>query len=416
MRTSRLLSVLLPSVALACPGPEPSPTESRPEFAVACTTPTVSANPKSVSQPAQATRQVIFTVSAACGAGAAGTWELFATRTGAVSTIAAISAGTVTLTAGQSAPVTVTYTTGNPGTGTVVLEAFIENPPAPLRKSSGTLNVTVTAAATGIPFGLFGLNPITLAPGAIWTGSHLAGQNPNTVLSMLDSASRRSVGMWFNLIGGDEQYLNTDKSFNFTKWKTTFDSRIGSINADGTSSFYLRYLPYINNGTYQGTTLLDDLAAFNNRRGPTFAQVEAMAAHSKLRFPTLPTAVRTPATFLDTISGGAPYTKLDAAWAQFRTQRGKVTAYRATQIAAARRLQLGLVFGINVTQGINGDFAVPQDSLLNWGQELLKADSSDYACGFFMWDEQYPHLTSPHMTTLANLARNHVKAPCKRRP
>ena len=417
MRTSKLVSLLLAAIALACSGPEPSPTESRPEFAAACTAPGVSTNPKFVSQPAQANRQVIFTVSAACGAGAAGTWELFANRTGAVSTITGLSVGTVTLTAGQSKPVTVTYTTGSAGSGTVVLEAFIENPPAPLRKSSGTLIVSVTASS-GIPYGPWGFNVDTLRPGSIWTGTGRGAPNPNTVLILLDAASRRSVGIWFNLVGADELYRNNDAdgSFNLQAWKADFDSKAGSINSDGTSSFYQRYLPYIKSGTYQGTMLIDDIAIFNQGAGPTFAQIEAMATHSKLRFPTLPTAVRAAPTKLKEISRGAKYTQLDAGWAQYRPTRGPVVAYRDSNIQAAKDVALGLVTGINIRHAMADRSQAPTESILAWGRELLKAEASDYVCGFFMWDDAYVSLTDPVFATLATLAKNHVKAPCKRRP
>jgi hypothetical protein len=37
------------------------------------------------------------------------------------------------------------------------------------------------------------------------------------------------------------------------------------------------------------------------------------------------------------------------------------------------------------------------------------------AFGFMMWNVQYPILSHSAFTTLANLAKNHVAAPCKRR-
>ena len=529
MRTSGLVPLLLSAIAVACSGPEPAPTESRPEFGTSpCSVPTVSANPKSVSRPAQSTQQATFTVVDNCG-GANGTWELFATRTGAVSSIVTQSAATVTLTTGQAKTVTVSYTTGSPGSGTVVLQAFIENPPAPLRKSSGTLIVTVTtpsgsaptvttnaasaisttgatvngsanpngasttgwfrysttnpgncndtfgtrspatggsalgagtsavaysrvftglnggttyyfcaiagnssgtglgtvrsftpsAAPKGIPYGPFGVAPNTLGSGTIWTGLHIAGQNPTTVLNMLQAAKNRSIGMWFNLTGGNEQYRKADGSFDLVKWKNTFDSHVGSINADGTSSFYLQYRNYIKDGTYQGTVLLDDLGDFNGGDGPTFDQVEAMSAHSKKRFPTLPTAVRTTPEKLERISTGRPYTQLDAGWAQYRSDQGTPEQYRDKMIEIARRLDLGLVLGINITNGIyirHQVFEEPSPAtILAWGRKLLEAGTSDYVCGFLMWDEQYTRLGASEFATLADVAKNHVKAPCKRR-
>lgn len=151
----------------------------------------------------------------------------------------------------------------------------------------------------------------------------------------------------------------------------------------------------------------------------SFADIEAMAAHAKKRFPLLTTAVRERATVLETTSGGAQYLKLDAGWAQFRSDRKPASTFRNDNIAAAQRVGIGLVMGMNIRKGYYppggpGQQAMPVDSILVWGSDLLAPGTSDYACGFYMWDSGYSGLSSPHFTTLANKAKNHVAAPCKR--
>jgi hypothetical protein len=280
-------------------------------------------------------------------------------------------------------------------------------------------SATTQSTQAGIPFGLFDLKPDTLPSGTIWTGAALADKNPSGVLAQLLAASNKSprVGMWFTMAGGSHAgYTNSDGSFSVGKWKDSLDrGHGGDTLPDGTSGYYLQYLPYIQNGTFQGIMLLDDLAQFTPY--PSFADIEAIAAHAKRRFPALPTAVRERATELEFRHDSVPYTKLDAAWAQFRTDRGPAASYRDANIAAAKRVKLGLILGINITDGNSGD-NVPPDSLLAWGNELLKpgAAYSDYACGFYMWTAlDYMYLTHPNMTTLANKAKSHVAAPCKRR-
>lgn len=331
----------------------------------------------------------------------------------------------VLLAPNQSVNVSVGYTTaGVPGSGTVVLTATQDGPP--ITTSSVTLAVTVTQA--GIPFGLWGLSLSPFTPGATWTGGVLSSTDPNRVLRLLDSARTRSprVGWWFGMTGGDETvFRRADGSFNLPLWKATLDAAHGgTIQADGTSGFYAQYLPYIQDGTFRGIVLLDDLAGFNPPSGLRYEDVESMAAFSKKRFPTLPTAVRDRATQLQkraplcsTCPGGhRPHQQLDAGWAQYRSDQGKSAVYRDAEILAATQMQLGLVIGINVTDGglpIGNN--VPRDSLLAWGTEFLKPVASDYVCGFFMWQVGYPFI-SADMATLANMATNHVKAPCKRRP
>ena len=55
--------------------------------------------------------------------------------------------------------------------------------------------------------------------------------------------------------------------------------------------------------------------------------------------------------------------------------------------------------------------------LLDWGTDLLSsANDSSYACSFIMWNVQYGQLGNANMTTIANLAKNHVASSCLYHP
>jgi hypothetical protein len=151
-----------------------------------------------------------------------------------------------------------------------------------------------------------------------------------------------------------------------------------------------------------------------------------MAAYSKKRFPLLPTAVRARPTQLKTWAppcstcpgGKKPYGVLDMGWAQYHGRNGNATTYRDAEIAAAKDMQLGMLIGINITQGIPPDNTlVPPDSILKWGNIFLEPGStkSDYVCAFLMWNAAYGDTTNAVFGTLASKAASHVAAPCKRR-
>jgi hypothetical protein len=278
--------------------------------------------------------------------------------------------------------------------------------------------VTMTSAPSGIPFGLSGINPDTMPSGTIWTEGYLSSKNLTSLRNALQAADALTpkIRMWFVMTGANEQdFMNPDSSFNLQRWKDTLDKYAAPIQPDGTSGRYLEVKPYIDNGTFLGIVMLDDQQNFTP--DPTFAQVEAMAAHAKMRYPGLLTAVRLQASNLKQVSGGAPYAQLDVAWSQYRFDRGKAATYRDTEIQAAQDVKLGLVLGINITDGGPPLFSnVPTDSLLTWGTEFLKPGSSDYVCAFNMWDKTYGNLAHPNMTTLATKAASHVTSTCKRRP
>jgi hypothetical protein len=437
MRFYTLLTMLLPAVtALGCSGRDSSPTEVKPEFAGGgCTTPpTITAVPTSITQPPQSSVVAAFKVANGC-ASTSGPWDMSATRSGAVISVGSPNPSLLTLGVGRTWNVSVPYNTGAIGPGTVLLRATMDG--TPIKTSSGTQTITVAQAGGGIPFGIWDLN---LAPGSVtpgpWTGGVKNSNSFTDIMNQLKWADTLHLKVWFGMAGGYGGYTTyvthadgkVDTLFDLAKWKSKLNAHAGH---------YSDYLPYITKGTMQGIVLLDDLAQWNP--DVSFAEVEEMARYSKSLFPALQTAVRERATILEgkaplnscnpTCPNGAnhaSYTQLDAAWAQFRSpDRGTPQEYRDSNIEAAKREKLGLILGINITNGnrfqdpdgVTRGHNVTDTQLLSWGQEFLKpgAAYSDYICGFFMWDVTYPTLESATMNSLAGQAAGHVAAPCRRR-
>jgi hypothetical protein len=136
MRTRSQLCLLLP-IALACSGTEP--TEVQPEFAIMCSPPraTVASYP-TISRLKNSSYSKSFTVRNNCSVGVSLT--LKSSRTGAIASVGTPSPATMTLAAGTAKSAAVSYRTGAPGSGTVVLTATTTAG----RASWGTLYVTVT--------------------------------------------------------------------------------------------------------------------------------------------------------------------------------------------------------------------------------------------------------------------------------
>jgi hypothetical protein len=409
--------------ALACSGSESAPTEVKPQFAVSCSParPTITTTSPVTRTPNSGPYTAKFTVKNNCTVTLSG-WVLTTSRTGSVTTVSAPSPQTFTgLAPGQSISVSATYSVGAAGTGTVVLTATSDVGTT----SSGVLNVTVTASAIGIPYGLSGLTFNPLTPGAQWTGGSRTIKNLNNVLNLLQSAYNQSprVGMWINLVGENDQFKNPDSSFNLNRWKDTLDKYADTL-PNGISSFNDTLGDHVLAKTLQGSQLLDDLASFHPN--VSFADIEAMAAYSKKRYPAVPTSVRQAATDLQAKAplcgscpgGHSPYTKLDAGWAQYKLSLGDATAYRNNNITAAKNEKLGLVIGINIKDGSLTQDTLTIAQIRNVGNIFLApgASASDYVCGFIMYNVAYPNLTDPVFDDLAALASGHVASSCKQRP
>jgi hypothetical protein len=138
MRTQFKLCLLL-SLLVACSGTDSVPTETKPELAVMCSPPraTVSSSPI-IPRIRDRNYSTSFTVGNNCSVGLS--LNLTGSRTGAVTRVGTPNPSTMTLAAGASKPVVLSYHTGAPGSGTVVLTATTKAGTA----SWGVLYVNVT--------------------------------------------------------------------------------------------------------------------------------------------------------------------------------------------------------------------------------------------------------------------------------
>ena len=277
---------------------------------------------------------------------------------------------------------------------------------------------------SGIPFGLFALHPdnTNIPNHSIWTAAHITTVRMVDMMNTLRDAKQRSprIGMWLNLTSGGEQaFMNPDGSFSLALWKSIFDDHVGPFKGNGTSIYNDSIIGFIQDGTFRGHMMLDDLGAFTP--DPNQAQIDSMAAHSKRRFPTLLTAVRSKPTSLKNVAptcsscpgGKKPYGVLDMGWAQYVQNAGNPATYRDNEIQASKDMHLGLVMGMNIRKGmIGGDDPVPADSISKWGSILLQAGSSDRVCAFIMWDAAFSGLGNSAFNTLASKAQSHVATSC----
>ena len=138
MRTRSKLSLLLP-VALACSGTDITSTDAKPQFTVMCSPRRATIpNLLEVTRVKDANFTTEFVVKNNCPVRI--TVTLTASRTGAITKINSRTPHSMILRSGTSQTAFVSYDTGSPGTGTVVLTATTSLGAA----SWGSQTVTVT--------------------------------------------------------------------------------------------------------------------------------------------------------------------------------------------------------------------------------------------------------------------------------
>lgn len=148
MRPRTMLSLLVPT-ALACSGSEPSPTELRPQFAPSCPFASITPNPSSVTKGPGTQGTASFIAKNNCTSTVPGL-TFTSSRTGAVTSVGVPSPRVLaSLAAGASVTVSVSYTLGASGSGTVVLTGTTDFG----QTSLGTQTVTVSSSCPAIPPG-----------------------------------------------------------------------------------------------------------------------------------------------------------------------------------------------------------------------------------------------------------------------
>ncbi len=284
-------------------------------------------------------------------------------------------------------------------------------PPTDSTASGGTI-VPDISALPGITFGSFNMPASYLT--SVHTGSMLGGPlSPSNIVSVLTATRSKGGRLVIKLCKGADSYVkDSNGNFSFTKWKALID-QYRSVNLG----------PFIADGTILGHFLIDEPHR-TAKWGKVIPQatVEAMAAYSKQIWPGMPALVRVVPTWLE--AAPVRYTHLDAGWFQYHTNKGNVTTLVTAEVAAAKRLGLGLLVGMNVMDGGNGSSKIPgvtsgqyamsATEIGTYGNVLL---NQTYACAFYNWQ----HNTSYYGRTdikaaMANLslkAKSHLKTSCR---
>jgi hypothetical protein len=118
------------------------------------------------------------------------------------------------------------------------------------------------------------------------------------------------------------------------------------------------------------------------------------------------------------------YTYLDAAWAQYRSSKGDVARFAASEIAAAKTKGLGVMVGLNILNGGNGssgirgtksgEYSMSATELKTYGTAML---SNPYVCGFMMWEYNLTYYgrsdIKSAMAELSPKASSHPQTSCR---
>jgi hypothetical protein len=289
---------------------------------------------------------------------------------------------------------------------------------------------TSSLTAPGIAFGDFHL-PTSMFK-APYSGS-LYAASTGSVISNLNAAKSAGMRIVISMAGSRGYYTNSDGTFNLSKWKTRINA-FRSVNL----------APFVSSGTIIGHYLVDEpycAACWGGRQIPK-TDIEEMARYSKTIWSSVPTGVRSSPTQL----GSSAFTYLDFAWGQYvgplhQPSFGQSPAqYRDAQIAAAKRLHLGLVFGMNYLDGgdgssrINGTYAkdpnlgdnthcvsggcyryaMSPNEVKNAGTTFAQ---SSYACAVISWKYNETFLArsgmKDAMSAVGSAARNRSRTACK---
>ena len=288
-----------------------------------------------------------------------------------------------------------------PGDSIAVADSTV--PPPDSTPTGDTMVPAVDGSLlAGITFGTTNLPPSYL--NSVHTGTLLGGPlSPSNIVSTLTEVRSRGGRIVVKLCKGSDHYVkNADGTFSFTKWKALVD-RYRYVNLG----------PFIADGTILGHYLIDEPHRAVRWGGKIIspATLEAMAAYSKKIWPTMPALVRVVPSWLATSS--VTYTHLDAGWLQYTAKKGDVTQLVTAEVAAAKRKALGLVVGMNVSEGGKSG-AMTATEVRAYGSVLL---NQSYTCGFYMYHHDPSYFSrSDIRTAMAELsakARNHAKTSCR---
>ena len=241
----------------------------------------------------------------------------------------------------------------------------------------------------GIPLGQF--DPQESEFGRPYTGAVTATRR-SSLPALLRSAQSTKIRLVLNLAGGQRRYVNPDGTFNLELWKREIDQYRD-----------VDFAPYVTEGLVLAHYLVDEPLSPGTWGGRAISmeEIEEMAHYSKSIWPSLPTTV---GGVRPRLLRGFDWHYLDIAWPQWAgpLQGGGAgrtpEEFRDENVAYAKELGLGLIFGLNVVNGGDGSSGIPGTRQGHWrmtGAELQHAGvtlaDTPYACAFFIWrhDPEY---------------------------
>jgi hypothetical protein len=238
--------------------------------------------------------------------------------------------------------------------------------------------------------------------------------DPSNILSWLSGARAKGARVVVKLCKGRDSYVkNADGTFSLSKWKTLV-GRYQSVSLN----------PYIADGTILAHFLIDEPHRADRWGGKAIspATLEAMAQYSRQLWPSMTTTVGEEPRWL--ASSTVTYVYLDAAFAQYTSNKGGAADWIAAEVSAAKGKGLGLLVGMNVLDGGNGSsriagltqgkYAMSASEIRSYGSALL---AQGYGCGFFNWmlDADYYGRSDikSAMSDMSAKARSHAKTSCR---
>jgi hypothetical protein len=250
-----------------------------------------------------------------------------------------------------------------------------------------------------LPFGL-SLPPATEYTSQ-WTGA-VYRADPADLVSRL--ALSRSAGIrLIASLARPAASKNADGTFNMTKWKAEVDQfrslSLGQYVTD--QSLYLHLLVDQPN-----------CASCWGGKAIPWSTVEAMAQYSKSIWPALRTTVRVAPTEL--AKAGFHWNYLDAGWAQYNTRLGDLPTYVKNQVAAAQQEGLGLVAGLNLTDGAGYNTASMTASQIKQFGTILAKQSAVCALVGWKYDATYMAQSGIRaaLDSVATVAKKRTPASC----
>lgn len=174
--------------------------------------------------------------------------------------------------------------------------------------------------------------------------------------------------------------LATNGNFDISKWKE--DLLVWKNSGVQT---------YIDNGILVGHMMLDDILTFTGAN-PTAAEIDEMARYSKELLPGLMTFVRNRATTMPVPADGT-YDYLDAVVNQYEVLHGNVETYAVTEAAAAKKLNVSIINGLDIADGGDGSsgqagwrkgfYAMSDVEIMRYSEVLLHVPGVNM---FLMWE------------------------------